>query len=532
MSYRGRLQHGAAGMKEQQQEEKLKKHILSLSLALILCLSLCACAGNTGSAGTDNQTPADTVPSQGGEFVYGLATEVDNFDPFIATTADTKSIYFNIYEGLVKVTPEGTFQPAVAESYEISQDAKTFTFKLRSGVKFHNGKDVTMEDVLYSVQHAIDSGINGYANITDFAAQDDQTLVVHLENPSTDFLANASTAIIPKDSDENGEHALQPVGTGPYKFDSYEVQDHVTLVRNEDYWGTPGYLDKVTVRFIASSNDYLMNFQSGAIDGFTANAGITEQVDKNTSHIFVANSNAVQMLALNNHVKPFDDVRVRQALSYAVNADELIDTVNYGYGVKIGSGLIPGLEAYFDDSLSSVYDLDVEKAKSLLEEAGYPDGFTFTIRVPSVYQVHVDSAQVIVEELKKIGVTANIEQVDWATWLEKVYSNRDYEATIISLDGSIASPTAFLARYVSDAHNNFVNFSSEAYDEAYAAATAATDEEARAAGFKECQRILNEEAASVYIQDIANILVYNEKFDGYAGYPLYAVDFAAIYQVQ
>ena len=154
------------------------------------------------------------------------------------------------------------------------------------------------------------------------------------------------------------------------------------------------------------------------------------------------------------------------------------------------------------------------------------------MKVPSVYQVHLDTAQVIVNELAKVGVTMNIEQVDWATWLENVYTNRDYEATLISVDGTIASPTSFLSRYVSDAGNNFVNYSSSDYDSAYAAAVSALSQEDRISGFKKCEEILTDDAASVYIEDISNILVYTNRFGGFASYPLYATDFAAIYQVQ
>lgn len=492
------------------------KKTLALILAVLFVLSLTGCkkktAGSTGS----------------GEFIYGLATEIDNFDPFVATTADAKSIYFNIYEGLTRVSPDGTFVPAVASEVTVSDDAKVYTFKLRDNVYFHNGNPVTMDDVLYSVQHAIDSALTGYGNIASYEATDSKTLVITLTNGSTDFIANASSAIVPKDSDNNGEHALAPVGTGPYAFSEYAVQDHVTLVKNDKYWGEPASLDKITIRFIASSSELLVNYQAGAINGFTANAGITEQVDKNASVINVGNSNAVQMLALNNSSAPFDNVKVRQAVSYAIDSDEIIDMVNYGYGVKIGSAMIPGLSAFFDDSLSSVYDVNLEKAKALLKEAGYPDGFSFTVKVPSVYQVHVDTAQVIVNQLAKVGITMKIQEVDWPTWLEKVYTNRDYEATIISVDGSIASPTAFLARYVSTAHNNFVNFNSADFDAVYAKAVAAVDQAERVQLFKEAQKVISDEAASVYIQDISNILVYTSAFTGFKDYPLYAVDFAAI----
>ena len=506
-----------------------RTRILSTALAAVTALSLSACGVPAGS--TEAQQPSTAQTAADATFIYGLPTEVDNFDPFTATTADAKSIYFNVYEGLVKVATDGTFVPAVAESANMSDDAKTYTFVLRDGVKFHNGQEVTKDDVLYSIQLSIDSSITGYSNIESFEAADDKTIVIHLKEGNTDFLAQASQAIVPKDSDNNGELTLAPIGTGPFKLTEYEVQDHVTLERNDDYYGEKAKLAKVVVKFIASSSDLLMNYQSGSIDGFTANGGITEQVDKNTSIINVSNSNAVQLLALNNASEPFDDVRVRQAISYAVDPDEIIEVVNYGYGVKVGSGLIPGLSVYFDDELTDYYKTDTEKAKELLAEAGYPDGFSFTVRVPSNYQVHVDTAQVIVNQLKEIGVDMQIEQVDWATWLEKVYSNREYEATIISLDGAIASPTAFLSRYVSDAGNNFVNFNSAAYDEAYRGAVAATDQEERIAGFKEAQRVLTEEAGSVYIQDISYNLVYSDRFAGFAGYPLYATDFAAIYAV-
>ena len=493
------------------------KKTLALILAALLVFSLAGCKKKTGGS--------ETVKN---EFVYGLATEIDNFDPFVATTADAKSIYFNIYEGLTRVSSDGTFVPAVASEVSVSDDAKVYTFKLRDNVYFHNGNPVTMDDVLYSVKHAIDSALTGYGNIASFNTVDSKTLVITLTDGSTDFIANVSAPIIPKDSDNNGEHALAPIGTGPYAFSEYAVQDHVTLVKNDKYWGEPASLDKITVRFIASSSELLVNYQSGAIDGFTANAGITEQVDKNTSVINVGNSNAVQMLALNNSVAPFDNIKVRQAVSYAVDSNEIIDLVNYGYGVKIGSAMIPGLSAFFDDSLSSVYDVNVEKAKALLKEAGYPDGFSFTVKVPSVYQVHVDTAQVIINQLKKVGITMAIQEVDWPTWLEKVYTNRDYEATIISVDGSIASPTAFLSRYVSTAHNNFVNFKSPAFDEVYGRAVAAVDQSEREQLFKKAQKVISDEAASVYIQDISNILVYSKDFTGFRDYPLYAVDFSAI----
>ncbi len=513
--------------------------VIALSCAMMLALTGCAAAPSGSAQGVSPAAPASGAlaesaapagePAEGGDFVFGIATEVTNFDPFTVVTADAKGIYFNIYEGLVKTSPEGDFVPAVADSAEMSEDAATYTFHLREGVKFHNGNEVTMEDVTSSIQRAIDGGIAGYANIASFEPVDERTLEIKLTNPDTGFLAYMTTAIVPKDAQDL---ALAPIGTGPFKFTEYAEQDHVTLEKFEEYWGEKAHLDKVTVKFIAGSSEQLIDFQAGTIDAFEGAAGLTEQLDKDSIVMHTRNSNSVQLLALNNKVEPFTDVRVRQALCYAVDAQEIIDIVNYGYGVKAGSPVIPGLSKYYNEATTDAYAPDVEKAKELLKEAGYENGFTFKITVPSNYQVHVDSAQVIVNQMERIGVKAEIQLVDWATWLESTYKGRQYEATLVSVDGSIAYPTAFLSRYVSDASNNFVNFNSEAYDAKYKEAVAETDDEKKVALFKEAQQILSDEAASVYIQDMASISVYNKGFDGFCSYPLYANDFSAIYAVK
>ncbi len=526
----------------------MKKKITALTLIItILALSLFGCASassenaesdanETQAASDDTSTASeedadqDQTITDGGDFVFGLTTEVNDFDPFSSITADTRAINFNIYEGLVKVATDGSFEPAIAEDYEVSDDAKTYTFTIRSGVLFHDGNELTEDDILYSVQKAIDTATSGYDEIDTFGFDDDGKFVITLKEADAGFIAYLTAAIVPADAEDLSSN---PIGTGPFKFVEYVEQDHITLEKNEDYWGTAAHLDTVTIKFVADQAELITDFIAGSIDGFTSSSATAVELTgrEDTFNQYVANSNAVQLLALNNEFEPFQDERVRQAVSYLVDSDEIIDVVNNGYGKKIGSGLIPALDVYYDDSLEDVYDLDVEKAKELLEEAGYGDGFSFTIKVPSNYTVHVNTAEVIVNELAEAGIEVTIQQVDWATWLDEVYTNRDYEATIISLDGSLAYPTAFLSRYQSDASNNFINYQSDAYDEAYLKATTTIDEEERVTYFKEAQAILNEEAASVYIEDISNIVIYSKEFEGYDDYPLYVTSFSSIYQV-
>lgn len=495
-------------------------------LAAAVLLSLAACSSGTASVSA-------AQPSQkngGGEFVYGLQTQPNHLDPYLSTSADTRQILFNIFEGLVKPDKDGNLQPAVAESNTVSADAFTYTFKLRKGIKFHNGKDVTAEDVKYSLDTA--AGLSGgkllvsdLKNIKSVEIADASTVKIHLRQADYDFLPYLTTAIVPKGYTQQDTH---PIGTGPYCFDSYTPQQSLILKKNPNYWqkGVP-HLDKITFKLESDSNALLTDLQGGSADGASIANNVASQLSGGFQ-IITSNSNSVQMLALNNKQKPFDQPEVRQAVSYAVDPDAIIQTVNFGKGVRCGTPVIPGLKKYFDSSLTHAYDHNVQKAKELLAKAGYANGFSMTITVPSNYTVHVDTAQVIVNELKEAGITVQIKQVDFATWLSKVYQNREYQSTIISVDGSTLSPKSYLSRYVSTDSKNFVNYSSPAYDSLYQKAGAAKDEAERIQLYKQAQEQLSKDAASVYIEDISSLNAIKTGFTGYTSYPLYVFDASAI----
>ena len=529
-------------------------------------------SGNSGSAPADADA-ASTAPAQtadasagemveGGEFIKGVSTEAPGFDPFTVQTADARSIFFNIYEGLMKTQPDGSFAPGLAEKCEVSDDGKTYTFSLRQGVKFHNGNDLTMNDVVYSVEKAVTSGISGYKEIAQYAAAgkvytvssekttnedgeevekyyvtaedsadapaDDTTLIVNLKAPDSGFPAIVTSPIVPADAEDLSSN---PIGTGPFQLVEFVEQDYTRLEKFADYWGEPAHLDAVTLKYYENTASLATNYLAGAIDGFNSNAGGWKELEGSEYVQNVRHSNAVQLLALNNEFEPFKDVRVRQAVAYAVDADEIIEKVSYGLGTKSGTPVIPGLQKYFNDELTSVYDVNVEKAKELLKEAGQ-ENLSFKIRVPSNYQVHVDTAQVIANQLAKAGINVEIESVDWNTWLNRVYKESEFEATIVSVDGPIAYPTSFLSRYVSTASDNFVNFNSKAFDETYAKALEETDDAEQVRLFKEAQKIISDECASVYIQDIDSVVINSPAFGGFEAYPLYVDDYSAMYSVQ
>ncbi len=491
--------------------------ILSLLLVCTLTIALCGCGGDKAGDGST--------------ITVGIAQDIeDTMDPHLCAAAGTREVLFNIFEGLVKPNSNGELIPAVAESYEISEDGKTYTFVLRDGIKFHNGKAVTVEDVKASINKCAgaDGGetlVAAFSNIASIDTPDDKKIVINLVEADTDFLPNLTCAIIPAD---HLDASTEPIGTGPYMYVSRSPQDNIVLKRFDQYWGEPAYIENVIFKVIADPDTIVMSLEGGSIDMFprVTSAQAAELSDNFT--VLEGTMNLVQALYLNNAVEPFTDVKVRQALCYAVDPQEIMDFVSDGKGTEIGSSMFPSFGKYFMEELNDVYNPDIEKAKALLAEAGYENGFTFTITVPSNYEQHVQTAEVIREELKAIGVTAEINQVEWNTWLSDVYSGRQYEATVIGVDASTLSARALLSRYVSDASNNFVNFSSAEYDAAYAAAVASTDDEEQTAQYKKCETILTNEASNVYIQDLPEFVAINNKFTGYEFYPLYAQDISKI----
>lgn len=239
--------------------------------------------------------------------------------------------------------------------------------------------------------------------------------------------------------------------------------------------------------------------------------------------------NLVQALYLNNAVKPLNNEKVRQALCYAVSKQDVMDLVSDGHGKAIGSSMYPTFSKYFDKSLTNYYTKNVEKAKKLLKEAGYPDGFTLTITVPSNYQPHVDTAQVLAEQFKAIGVSAEIKLVDWNTWLNDVYAKRNYQSTVVGVDAPNMNARALLERFVSNSSKNFVNYKNADYDALFQKALAEKDDAARTEIYKQMEKNLTEHAANVYIQDLADLVAIKKDLTGYRFYPIYVMDFSTVH---
>ena len=304
--------------------------------------------------------------------------------------------------------------------------------------------------------------------------------------------------------------------------------DSLVMERFDDYYGSKAHLQKVTFSISENADAAFLKLQAGNIDIFPYLTVDQASELKGKFNIETGSMSLVQGLFLNNAVKPFDDVRVRKAMNYAVDKQELLTMLNGGYGTAIGSGMYSTFGLYYDKSLEGTYPHDEAKAKELLAEAGYADGFTFTVKVPSNYVYHVQTAEILVNQLKKVGITMKIEQIEWASWLSDVYKAHNCDATIIGLDSQLA-PSDILKYYIGGSAKNFMNYQSTDFDTNYQEAIATVDTQTKVDLYHKLQKCLSDDAASVFLQSPSLMVAVNPKLAGYTFYPVYVQDMASVY---
>ena len=520
-----------------------KKQLLSGVMALLLSASLCACGGSKTAEGTSeaagesseaetSNTLSEGTPVPGGSVVYGMTQDLASLDPHVDTDAGTRDVVFNLYEGLVKPTSDGGFIPAVASDYIISDDAKTYTFTLRDGITFHDGTPVTIEDVKYSIDRyaEIQGESSAFSSLVDSVeVQDDKTLVVNLKESYSEFLPMMTIAIIPQ---SNEDPAGNPIGTGPFKYVSYTPGQNLELEKYDGYWqeGVPS-LDSVEFKFIADVDTAFVELQAGTIDILKYLTSAQAETLGDDYNIVQGSMNLVHAMYLNSAYEPLSKTEVRQALCYAVDRDAINNFIFGGKSHIIGSHMIPAMSKYYEPEAETVYSYDPEKAKELLADAGYADGFDLEITVPSSYSQHVDSAQIIADELSQVGINVTLNQDEWSTWLQDVYKGGNFQATVIGFDGTLA-PSDWLKKYVTDDAKNFMHYSNTEYDDVFNTAYTTVDDDVKVENYKKAQMILAEDAAAVYIEDPANLVAVSKKFGGYTFYPTAAEDMSLLYQVE
>mgnify|MGYP002418154691 FL=1 len=516
----------------------MKKKLLALFLALVMVGAvLPGCGDGSKDPGGQGNNGKTGEPVKGGEITVGIAQDLDDsLDPHQTVAAGTREVLFNIFEGLVKPNSDGEMIPAVAEKYTLSEDGTTYTFTLREGVKFHNGQTVTAEDVVYSINRcaAVPEGqekplVAAFSAVKSVEALDEKTVAVTIAQRDLEFISYMTAAIIPADY-ENQDTA--PVGTGPFKFVSRTPQQDFVMERFEDYWGAPARLDKVTYKICENADALVMNLNGGSIDLCAhLTSAQASQLNQNFQ-VLEGTMNLVQAIYLNNQAKPFDNQLVRQALCYAIDRQGIMDMVADGHGTAVGSSIYPAFTKYFLPELVDKYPHDVAKAKELLAQAGYPDGFDMTISVPNNYQPHMDTAEVVAEQLREAGINVTIQPVEWSTWLDTIYNGRQFQATVVGVDAANMTARAMLERFTSDYGKNFINYNNPAYDALFQQAINAQDEATQTDLYKQMEAMLADTAANVYIQDLCDLVAMRQDLGGLKFYPIYVLDLSTVYLTQ
>lgn len=516
----------------------MKKKLLALFLALVMVGAvLPGCGDGSKDPGGQGNNGKTGEPVKGGEITVGIAQDLDDsLDPHQTVAAGTREVLFNIFEGLVKPNSDGEMSPAVAEKYTLSEDGTTYTFTLREGVKFHNGQTVTAEDVVYSINRcaAVPEGqekplVAAFSAVKSVEALDEKTVAVTIAQRDLEFISYMTAAIIPADY-ENQDTA--PVGTGPFKFVSRTPQQDFVMERFEDYWGAPAWLDKVTYKICENADALVMNLNGGSIDLCAhLTSAQASQLNQNFQ-VLEGTMNLVQAIYLNNQAKPFDNQLVRQALCYAIDRQGIMDMVADGHGTAVGSSIYPAFTKYFLPELVDKYPHDVAKAKELLAQAGYPDGFDMTISVPNNYQPHMDTAEVVAEQLREAGINVTIQPVEWSTWLDTIYNGRQFQATVVGVDAANMTARAMLERFTSDYGKNFINYNNPAYDALFQQAINAQDEATQTDLYKQMEAMLADTAANVYIQDLCDLVAMRQDLGGLKFYPIYVLDLSTVYLTQ
>lgn len=516
----------------------MKKKLLALFLALVMVGAvLPGCGDGSKDPGGQGNNGKTGEPVKGGEITVGIAQDLDDsLDPHQTVAAGTREVLFNIFEGLVKPNSDGEMIPAVAEKYTLSEDGTTYTFTLREGVKFHNGQTVTAEDVVYSINRcaAVPEGqekplVAAFSAVKSVEALDEKTVAVTIAQRDLEFISYMTAAIIPADY-ENQDTA--PVGTGPFKFVSRTPQQDFVMERFEDYWGAPAWLDKVTYKICENADALVMNLNGGSIDLCAhLTSAQASQLNQNFQ-VLEGTMNLVQAIYLNNQAKPFDNQLVRQALCYAIDRQGIMDMVADGHGTAVGSSIYPAFTKYFLPELVDKYPHDVAKAKELLAQAGYPDGFDMTISVPNNYQPHMDTAEVVAEQLREAEINVTIQPVEWSTWLDTIYNGRQFQATVVGVDAANMTARAMLERFTSDYGKNFINYNNPAYDTLFQQAINAQDEATQTDLYKQMESMLADTAANVYIQDLCDLVAMRQDLGGLKFYPIYVLDLSTVYLTQ
>ncbi len=463
------------------------------------------------------------------DVTIGLQLEPPHLDPTSAAAgAIDQVVYSNVFEGLTRFGSDGSVGPGLAVSWDISDDGTVYTFKLRSGVKFHDGTDFEATDVVFSYDRArAEDSTNAqkalFGGIEMVEAVDPMTVKVTLKSPQGNFLFNMAwgdAVIVAPESIENIK--TSPVGTGAFTFADWKQGDSITLARNPGYWGAAPALESATFKFISEPTAAFGAMMAGDIDAFYSYPAPENLVQFEADPRFTVlagNTEGETILAINNKMEPFNDMRVRKAVSMAIDRQAIIDGAMFGYGTPIGTHFAPHNPDYVD--LTGNAPFDPAGAKALLAEAGFPDGFSTTLKLPPPSYAR-RGGEIVAAQLREIGIETEISNLEWAQWLEQAFRGYDFGLTIVShtepMDIGIYARPEYYFQY------DNADFQSLISDLAVE-----NDPAMRSEMLKKAQTIISEDYVNGFLFQLALTSVVDAKLNGiWENAPTQAVDLTGV----
>ncbi|MBV1902772.1 MAG: ABC transporter substrate-binding protein [Marinosulfonomonas sp.] len=459
-----------------------------------------------------------------------MQLEPPHLDPTSAAAGAIDSVvYSNIFEGLTRFMADGSVVPGLAASWDISGNGLTYTFKLHDGVKFHDGTGMDANDVAFSLDRArAEDSTNAqkalFAGIADVAVVDPLTVKVTLSEPNGSFLFNLAwgdAVIVAPESIENIK--TNPIGTGAFTFVDWVQGDKIEIARNADYWGEPAKLDAATFKFISDPTAAFAAVMAEDVDAFTgfpAPENLPQFEADPRFQVLVGSTEGETILSTNNKMPPLDNVKVRQAIAHAIDRQAIIDGAMFGYGTPIGTHFAPHNPAYLDLTGNSNYD--PAKAKALLAEAGFADGFTTTLKLPPPSYAR-RGGEIIAAQLRAVGIKTEISNLEWAQWLEQVFRGKDFGLTIVShtepMDIGIYARPEYYFQYDNPDFQALMK-----------TLNATTDAGDRTKLLQQAQTIISEDYVNGYLFELAFPTVANAKIVGlWENAPTQATDLTAVY---
>lgn len=479
----------------------LTRLVAGMATAL-LAITAVGCSSGSGTSSTDTTRLA-----------VGFVAEPANLD-FTSTdgVAIPQALLVNVYEGLVKLDQDGKIVPLLAQSWDISPDRRTYTFHLRDNATFTSGDKFTADDVVFSINRVKTDWKVSLKSAMDVVAavekKDDVTAVVTLSKPSNSWLYKMATRVGAMFS-RNGvaDLANTPVGTGPYKLESWKRGDAITFTTNGNYWGAKPKVNEVVLKYFKDAtamNNALLTNGIDVISTVQAPESIQQFSDTATYEVIEGTTTGEVVLSFNNGKAPLNDKRVRQAIRYAIDRKALLDTAWAGRGQLIG-GMVPPSDPWYED-LTGSYPYDPAKAKDLLAQAGQPS-LTLRLRIPNLPYA-VASAQVVKSQLAEVGVTAEIEPLEFpARWLDVVFKRADYDMSIINHVEPRDIATIF------GNPDYYLRYDNPTVRDLLGKADAGTEAE-QVASMKEAAKIISDDAAADFLFLFPNLVVARKGVTG------------------